>query len=128
VTTIIRIIHNQSDTPVTYVGVDNEEPTGWAARAFAPKKDQPVDWNVATSPHEQAILTRAGTFWVSEESDDGGLVVLFQQVGGDFELSLRLVSPGLGLPTWIDITVTATGMIRAKQAPITAAQPLAKAS
>ena len=121
------MFHNQSDAPVTYVGVDDTQPTGWSAQAFKPggNQKQPTPWGVANGPGKQAILTRAGTFWVWYVGSVTGAVVQFQQDGGDWQLSVDLQ----GNPIFeldMEVTVTPKGWIQKTN--IAKAQPLAEAS
>ena len=111
--TIISKLNNQSDTPVAYLGVSTlvtPTPTGWAAWGFAPQASHDFGWTVETGEKKQALLTKAGVFYIW---DDKNWNILYEAEGSTKQVVLiKLHGP---FNPNIVLTVDAEGNLSATQ-------------
>jgi hypothetical protein len=67
--TQIKTLDNQSDTPAAYLGRNDQVPTHWAAWGFGSHARYDFDWAVETHRESQALLTKNGVYYVWDDGD-----------------------------------------------------------
>ena len=105
--TKIKSVRNESEFPIAYVGT-GASLTGWVAYGFGPKATDNLDWKVETNEGNQALLTKAGTFFIW---DAGGWEIKVKH-GDDPATTLVKVT---GMFPEIELIVNDKGLPSAKQ-------------
>lgn len=113
--TAYTMVTNDSGTPIAYLGEATGLPTPWKAYGFAANSREFFSWEVTFNKGDQALLTKAGVFYIW---DDGDWKILCEKEGSSTpETLVKLEGPGIPF-TKIELKVDSDGGPSATQVPL----------